>query len=73
MQLSTEYAFDERLGPVAVMHIPIDDQHPSGSTPLRRPRRDDDVPQQAEAHRPVRQRVVTRRAHRRECRGPREG
>ena len=41
----------QRLGAVAVVHVPVDDQHPLPARPLRVPRRDDGVVSQAEAHR----------------------
>ena len=58
----------ERLGAVAVVHIPIDDQHPVEAVLLPRVvRRAGDASENAETHRAVAQRVMTRRAHRAEA------
>ena len=55
---------DQRLRAVAVVHVPVDDQHARPAGGERGVRRHHDVVDQAEAHRRVAQRVVPRRAHR---------
>ena len=60
--------FDQRLGTVAVMDVPVDDQHPFCAVfPPRVVRRDGCVTEQAEAHRAIVQRVVARGPHRTEA------
>src|SRR5262249_31590067 len=59
---------DERLRPVSVVHIPIDDQHAFGAMPLPRVvRADGHVAEQTEAHRARAERVMSWRAHRTEA------
>jgi hypothetical protein len=52
--------FHQRLGAVAVVDIPIHDQDPFATSPLRGPCRDGHVGQEAEAHGAVCQAVVAR-------------
>ena len=55
---------EDFLGAVAVMHIPIDDQHALDPViPPRVPRANRDVVEHAEAHSAIRGRVMSRRAH----------
>jgi hypothetical protein len=55
---------DQRLRPVAVMYVPVDDEDAFEVMPVSRVMRcDRDVSEQAEAHRAIAQRVVARRAH----------
>jgi hypothetical protein len=54
------------LRAVAVVHVPVDDQYPLALVDQCRGR-DGDVVQQAKAHRPVRQGVVSGGTHRDEA------
>ncbi len=59
---------DERLRPVAVVNVPVDDQHSLGAVPLTRVVcADGHVPEEAETHRASADRVVTWRANRAEA------
>ena len=45
---------EDRLGPVAVVDVPVEHQHPLDATRLdRMPRRHRDVVEEAESHRPA--------------------
>ena len=55
---------DQRLGAVAVVHVPVDDEHAVRAVRLGVPRRDHHVVHETEAHRARRQGVVPRRAGR---------
>jgi len=57
---------ERRLGAVPVMDVPVDDRHPLQAGDEQLARRDGDVVEEAEPHRPVGRRMVTRRAHERE-------
>ena len=53
---------EDVVGPVPVVHVPVDDHHPLEAAGIERmPRRERDVVEQAEPHRARRQRVVTGR------------
>src|SRR2546423_988864 len=55
---------DERLRPVAVMNVPIDDEHAPRAIPLPGVvSADSDIPKQTETHRRTAQRVMSRRSH----------
>jgi hypothetical protein len=59
---------EDRLGAVAVVDVEIDDRHPlQPEPPLRRPGRDRDVVEEAEAHRPASERVMAGRPDEREA------
>ena len=61
-------AADDRLGAVSVMHVPVDDRDTlDAELRLRVTCRDDGVGEDAEAHRPIGERVVARRPHEREA------
>ena len=63
-EVDVRLVLDERLRPVAVVHVPIDDQHALGAVPSPRVvRADRDVAEETEAHRVRAQRVVARRTH----------
>ena len=62
--MDVRLVLDERLRAVAVMNVPVDDQHSSRPVLLPRVvRRERNVAEKAEAHRAVAQRVMTRRSH----------
>ena len=62
---------EDLVGPVAVVDVPVEDQHPLGAVRVARPPRGDrDVVEEAEAHRLRGLRVVAGRAQRRHA-GPR--
>ena len=61
---------EDLLGAVAVVHVPVDDQHPLAPRRARR-RGDGDVVDETEAHGPVGGRVVTGRPDRARTRRPR--
>ena len=54
----------QRLGPVAVVHVPIDDEHPGPPGPLRVPGGDHHIVHQAEPHPLAGQCVMARGSHR---------
>ena len=59
---------EDRVRPVAVMHVPVDDRDTfDAELPLCDARRNGDVVEDAEAHRALPQRVMPRRAHEREA------
>ena len=59
---------EDRLGAVAVMHVPVDDRHAlDPERVLRVARGDRDRPEEAEPHRPARERVVPRWSREREA------
>ena len=59
---------DERLRPIAVVDVPVDDQHAIHPVMLPRPpRRQRDRAEQAESHRPIANGVMTRGSHRAEA------
>ena len=59
---------EDRLGPVPVMDVPVDDRHAlEPELALGDARRDGDVVEDAEAHRAPGERVVARRPHEREA------
>ena len=60
--------FHQRLRAVAVVHVPVHDQHAGAAERLRVAGRDDDVIEEAEAHRLLREGVVAGGTGRGECR-----
>src|SRR4051794_34337515 len=55
---------DQRLGPVAVMHIPIHDQHPLRAMAASRiVGTDGDAAEETESHCPTAQSMMSRRTH----------
>ena len=63
-EMNVRLVLDERLRSVAVVHVPIDDEHALGAVaPPRVVRAERDVAEETEAHRRVAQRVMARRPH----------
>ena len=58
-------ALEEMLGPVAVVEIPVDDEHTGDAAPSEMRGGDGDVVEEAEPHRPGTLRMVARRPYQR--------